>query len=217
MPVLTRDNLVAAIKREARIANTELDTLIGEVLDGVVEDTFYNQRCPELKAVTTSFTLVNATATTALPGSFQHIEQLDYSTDSGTTYRQLWPKSDNVVYKSVGIPRWYEIQGTNLYLFPSSLILSTHTLKLTYYAKPTFTSGSTSFPVLRLQEPVKKEVISRLFLYHKDKMLHDAMVESSDKSLDKARSAVPEARNPDSIDTRQPNFEVAPQYTKGAP
>ncbi len=220
MPTLTRTQLIADIKLEARITGTELDTMIDGILSGVVEDCFFKERCFELRVV--NAVLANPTVSTgiiALPAAFQHIDQVRYATSASAltsiTAKPLFPKTDFVNYVSIGIPKWFEIQGTNIYVFPYSLVATTHRVYIDYYSKPTFTSGSDSFPVLRLQESVKKEAIARLHLWHKQRDDAGVMMSLTDRSRAAGNAANPEQREVAPVDTRKPDYHTTPSGAKG--
>lgn len=213
MAALTRTNLIAAIKLEARITTTDLDTIIGSMLDDCVEDMFSKERCYELRVADHALTPTLATATMALPANFHHIDQVKFNRTSTvtTTIRHLFPKNDFVQYKTVGTPQFYEIQGTNLYVFPFSLLTTAHRILITYYKKPTFASGSDTFEVVRLQAALKKECIARIHAYQKQREDANWILENSDRSLGKGMDANPEGRERTSIDTRQPDFRTKPE------
>lgn len=212
---MTKTQLRAAIKREARIASTtDLDDMIYEIIDDVVADTFYKERCYELRVIGTGTAMANATATIALPADFQHVDEVRVSTDSGVTFTHLEPKNDFVYNKLTGTPLFWQIVGVTLYCFPYSLVTTSYKIYLDYFKTPTFAVDADVFPVFRLQAAVKKEVIARLLEYHNNIEQAKRMLESAAGSFERGSQANLEARGRSAIDTRSPNFETVPQDTK---
>jgi len=215
MAVMTKTQLRDAIKREARQqSTTDLDTMIYDIIDDVVADTFYRERCYELRVIGTGTAMASATATIALPADFQHVDEVRFSTDNGVTFLHLFPKNDFVYNQLTGTPRFWQIVGTNLYVFPYGAVTTSHKIYLDYFKLPTFASDSDPFPVFRLQAGVKKEVMTRLLEYMGQLDQASKMLESSRMSFERGKSANLEARERDSADTREPNFRPVPPETK---
>lgn len=215
MALLTKTQLRDAIKREARIQSTnDLDTMIYDIIDDVMTDTFSKERCYELRVIGSGTAMANATPTITLPADFQHVDEVRFSTDNGVTFTHLWPKNDFSYNVPTGTPKWWQIVGATLYSFPYSLVTTSHKIYLDYFKVPTFAADSDSFPVLRLQAAVKKECITRLLEYMNQLEQAQRMVASMGASLERGKSANLEARGRDSSDTRDPNFGPVPEDTK---
>lgn len=215
MALLTKTQLRDAIKREARQQSTnDLDTMIYEIMDGVLNDMLSKERAYEMKVIGSGTACANATATINLPGDFMHVDEVRFSTDSGVTQQYVFPKNDFSKITTVGTPKWWQIVGTTLYFFPYSLVTTSHKIYLDYYKTPTFASDSDNFPVLRFQEPFKKECVQRLLEYVKELDQAERMGTSADKSMSRAKDANREGRGRDSVDTREPAFGTVPEDTK---
>lgn len=171
---MTRLQLITAIKREARIKNsTNLDTMVGEILNDVLVDycnkTFYW----ELMKTDTAITAIAATGQYSLPADFQNLKQVRYGVGaSPVTMRQLLPQYDTIRRTSTyGLPMYFYLSsGSKLNVFPYSTIAVGDTILIDYYINPTtnFTADGDNFPVPRIEAAVKKEVIARLERFHND-------------------------------------------------
>lgn len=209
MAAMTRAQLLASIKREARVnSTTDYDTLIGEIIDDVMADVFSKERCYELRVIGTGTAMTNATATVALPENFQHVDEVRFTTDSMATYTRLSPKDDFTANAKVGSPKFWQIVGSNLYVFPYSQVTSSHQIYLDYFKTPTFASDDDVFEVFRLQAAVKKECITRVLEYLNQLEQASRMLSSAEMSLSRGKAANLEGRDRDSIDTRQPTPTV---------
>lgn len=212
---MTKTQLRDSIKREARQQSTnDLDTMIYEIIDDVVSDVFSKERCYELRVIGAGTAMTNATATISLPNDFQHVDEVRFSTDNGVTAPRLFPKNDNSQNTQVGTPKWWQIVGSALYVFPYSGVTTSHKIYLDYFKVPTFAADSDVFPVFRLQSAVKKEVIQRLLEYINSMDRAKAMADSMQMSLVRGKSANLEGRELDSSDTREPSFRTVPPDSK---
>lgn len=215
MAILTKTQLRDAIKREARIQTTnDLDVMIYDIMDGVVTDIFTKERCYELRVINAPITMTAATPTVTLPNDFMHVDEVFFSVDSGTTQLRLWPKNDFSYVQPTGTPKWWLLQGANLFVFPYSLVTTSHKIYLNYFKFPTFVADSDNFPVLRLQEGFKKLCVTRVLEYHNSLEQAARMLTGADTSMTSGKAANLEGRERDSIDTRQPGFGTVPADTK---
>lgn len=215
MAALTKTLLRDSIKREARIASTnDLDAMIYEIIDDVVADTFYKQRCFELLVIGAGTAMTNASPLITLPGDFQHVAEVRFSTDSLVTQTKLVQQNDFVENTLTGTPKFWKIVGATLYCFPYSLVLNTHKIYLDYFKAPTFAADGDVFQVFRLQAAVKKECLTRVLDYHKDVEQAQRMAASAESSLSRGMDANRIARGRDAKDLRAPNFETVPQDTE---
>lgn len=212
---MTKTQLRDSIKREARIQTTnDLDVTVYDIMDGVYTDVFSKERCYELRIIGTGTTMANATPTVALAADFMHVDEAFFSTDNGVTQTRLWPKNDFAYVQPTGTPKWWMLQGTNLYVFPYSLVTTSHKIYLNYFKIAAFTADSDTFPVLRLQEAYKKLCVTRVLEYHNNLEQAARMLTGADTSLTSGKAANLEGRERDSIDTRQPGFGTVPADTK---
>ncbi len=168
----TRTQLIAAIKREARISNsTNLDPMVDDILNDVTRDYCNRAFNFELLQTNQAITPIAATGSYALPAGFFGLKEIRYGIGAvPTSMRQLKLRTPVVRRMgNTGYPFFYYLSaGPNLNIFPYSAIVSTDTLQIDYYVDPItlFTSGSANFPVPRLEAAVKKEVIMRLDKFH---------------------------------------------------
>lgn len=214
MAAMTKTQLRDAIKREARVNTADLDTLIYEIMDDVIADIFSKERCYELRVIGTGTAMSTGVATITLPTDFQHVDEVRWSIDSGVTFEPVKPKNDAVYNSKIGAPKFWQLVGATLYVFPYSQVTTAHKIYLDYFSLPNFDEDSDLFPVFRLQAAFKKECITRVLDYHNQLQQSERMLASAGQSLERGKSANLEARNLDSADTRQPNFETVPKDTK---
>ena len=172
---MTRANLILAIKREARVKNsTNLDTMIGEILDDVTTDYCNRQQHFELRKVDTAITLTAGVGQYALPADFNSIACVRYALQASNfnNYRELRPKTATIKRTSPnGWPFYYFLsQGFEINIFPFNAVSSADSMLIDYFVTPLsiFSASGDEFPVPRLESTVKKEVIMRLEKFHND-------------------------------------------------
>lgn len=215
MALMTRTQLRDAIKLESRLTDTDLDTMIYQIMDGVLDTIMFAERIDEQLVIDTTGLIPSAgSGVIALPASFQHFKQVRFSVNSGVDLIQLYPANDMTLVKSVGTPTHYLKQGTNIFVFPYSLILTTHRVYVDYYSKPTFSSDSDNFPALRLQDAFKQQVLARLMTWHSDMEKMQAMKTGGKEDQGLVMKSTPVARTIAPIDTRQPDTFTRPEEVR---
>ncbi len=87
--------------------------------------------------------------------------------NSGYIY-SLHPRSGFVDTPMGHTPRWYELTGNSISVFPWDEVPAGDTLLVDYYKIPDTLSGTMPFPVPRLVPTVKLEVIHRVMIFNRD-------------------------------------------------
>ena len=192
---MTRTQLIDAIKREARVKNsTDLDTMIGEILDGILSDYCLKADYYEMLKTDITVTTIAATGQYALPADFQKIKEIRFAIGSSpVNWLQLLPRTDTVrrTY-SAGRPYFYFMStGNKINIFPYDGILTTDQLKIDYYILPSsvFSTSGHEFPIARIQEAVKKETVARIERYHNDNQGDQLTSQDATTSFVAAQSA----------------------------
>jgi hypothetical protein len=172
---MTRLQLVTAIKREARIKNSSnLDVMIGNILDDVTTDYCNRQQYFELRKTDVDVPLTDSIGQYDLPADFNTIAEVRYAIENANfnNYRVLKPKTATIKRTSSnGWPFYFFLtQGFQINIFPFNAVSSGDSMLLDYFITPLsiFSADSDEFPVPRLQSAVKKEVIMRLEKFHND-------------------------------------------------
>jgi hypothetical protein len=146
---MTRTDLITAIKREARIKNsTNLDTMVGEILDDVVTDYCNRQQYFELRKVDTVITLTDGVGQYALPIDFNTIAEVRYAlqVSNFNNYRVLRPKTATVKRTNPnGWPFYFFLsQGFEINIFPYDAVSSADSMLIDYFITPlsVFSAGA---------------------------------------------------------------------------
>lgn len=157
-----------SIKQEARVkVSTNLDDMINQIIWELLRDYGNKARYREVLQIDTPITLVAAQATYALPVDFQHMQSMRYSVQ-GTQFTPLYEFNEGFVRISdVGYPRYWQLSADGIMVFPSSQILTTNTLFISYYSDPSasYLLDADAFPIPRLEGAVKKGAIARVLRY----------------------------------------------------
>lgn len=175
--------MIDDIKVEGRIKGADnLDitclALINELLLAHTE----TERYSKFVKVGVAITLVAATGFYDLPDDFQNIRTVYWWRDGQQVEsRTLRQKNDFVERSRDGTePKYYEIVGDQISVFPSDGILITDNLTIDYWGEPDALVPSDTFPIAKLYPVIKREVISRIHLLNKDFNSSDRMAQGAD-------------------------------------
>lgn len=181
---MTLAQILVAIKDEARVkTGTNLDAMIKLIVQELLRDHGNKARFREVLAIDTPVTLVGAQSTYALPVDFQHMQAVRYSLD-GNRFRPLYEFNEGQLrVSSVGYPRYYQLCSTGLLLFPSSLVLASQSLLISYYKDPAslYLVDADAFPIPRLEPSIKKNAIARVIRYMQN--LKEAQMVTADAAM----------------------------------
>lgn len=166
----TLQQLTNEIKHESRVKGTDQqDDFIHDTINEVLVQHTEKQRFDEMYVPDYSLALSDGVGTYTLPANFQHLREVRFAQDN-TAFRQIDVRN---VYdqkaRNVGFPRFLEKTGSSIRLFPYDGIRSTMGVQIDYYKTPDpLASSGDLFPIEKLINPVKREVISRVHLYYKE-------------------------------------------------
>lgn len=164
-PTLTE--LRDLIKIEARVKGSDnldpwIDALVNELLCNYAQNNRYFEFLQTNQPVTT--TLNNGLY--PLPDDFIAMRLVRYKqTPRGYTYT-LNPRPQYIETARGMRPKWYDVVGTNIDIFPADDVPANDTLLLDYWSFPQTLTGPDVFPVPKLVTPVKLEAVRRTMLYN---------------------------------------------------
>ena len=182
--------LLDEIKRESRVKGSDnLDTFIKTVINELLLDYAEKIRYFELLLKDQPITLIEATGTYDLPDDFHKMRAVRYTIGSGLPY-SIYPRGQYVPNTAGGNPRFYELAGATITIFPATNIKEVDTLALDYYKYPTeLALDGDIFPIPRLIGPLKLKAIHRVLIYNRELNVSAAM--RGESMEQEYRSAVP--------------------------
>lgn len=192
---MTKAQLRTAIKREARIlANSDLDTLVDDIVVDILRDLCNLARYHELFVEGAVVTLVAAQQEYSLPNDYQHMGILRFGRGPNpTTFRDLKLQTGAVKQTwNVGYPLFYRlIRGNKISIYPYINLLTTDQLLLDYYIDPLsiFDAEDDDFPVPRLEGAVKKQAIARVQRFSSSLPEAQASTQDASGSINAANAA----------------------------
>lgn len=165
--------LLDTIKAECRIkASDNLDEWVKDVINQELRTLCANAEYPELLVPFATVAITSdAQSLFALPVGVRQIVAVEYAQDGvDPHWRPLSLRNSYIVSMVSGTPNWYFRAGNNLYVFPYSLITTTHALRISYYKTVTsLVADGDLIEVPDLEEPLIQRVIARVLRYHKDR------------------------------------------------
>lgn len=156
------------IKIEARVKGSDdldswIDALVNELLANYAQNGRYFEFLLTNQPVTT--TLNNGTY--ALPDDFIAMRMIRYQENSNSRYiRTLNPRPQYIETARGQRPRWYELAGSSILIFPFDDVPANDTLLLDYWSFPQTLINASVFPVPKLLTPVKLEAVRRTLIYN---------------------------------------------------
>lgn len=165
----TLDVLREQIKTESRVKGSDnLDTFIDGIVNELLLDYAQKNRYFEFLVTNSSITTLFGISSYALPADFMNIRLVRYrQTPTGYT-RTLRPRSTFVDTANGQTPRYFEIVGDSIEVFPFEQLPADDFLLIDYFKIPDTLTGPDIFPIPRLLPSVKLEAIHRVLLYNRD-------------------------------------------------
>lgn len=164
--------IIDSIKGECRVAaSTDLDDWIKDVINQEYVDLCANADFDELLVPEATVTITSdAQSQYDLPVDLRKLLGVEFASDADDPYwRPLIARNARTRSYTHGTPEWYYKAGNKLNIFPASLIVTDHVLRISYYKKPTALVDDTDvMEVEKLETPLIKKVVARVLRYHKD-------------------------------------------------
>ena len=163
-PTLTE--LREQIKQEARVKGADnLDTFIDNTINELLCDYAAKNRYFEFLETNHPITTVLNTGNYALPDDFIEARMIRYQNINGYT-RTLNLRPVYIETARGHSPKWYELAGGNLLIFPFDDVPVGETILIDYYKFPETLVSASVFPVPKLVAAIKRETIHRVLLYN---------------------------------------------------
>jgi hypothetical protein len=163
---LTVATLRDQIKREGRISGS--DNLDGFILDLINELLLeYTEKNRYFELLTTNYTVPTVAAQTGytLPTDFFAERLVRYQSANGSPFT-LRKRTEWIENPRGTMPRWYEIVGTVLNIFPYTDVPDADTIYLDYYKYPQTLATGDVFPIPRLLPTLKIRAVHRVLIYN---------------------------------------------------
>lgn len=178
------------IKIEARVSgandlDTFIDALVNELLANYAQKGRYFEFLLTNQPVTT--TLNNGTY--ALPDDFIAMRLIRYQQEVTQYVYTLNPRPQFIDTARGLRPKWYDLVGATIEIFPSDDVPAGDTLLLDYWSFPQTLTSNSVFPVPKLLTPVKLEAVRRTLIYNNQ--LQAAQILKGDAAENEVRSRKP--------------------------
>lgn len=192
MPTYTFLDLVTAVKEEGRVdRGNDLDAMIKRIINEIMVKHCRNKEFPDLFTPNTAITIPsNGIDHFALPADFAKVNQVVFSTNSGTNFVRLKKKNVYSLPYLTGFPQWWYTAGSQLYLYPYTEIVTggTHVLRIDYYKLPVLLVGDTDpLTIDDLYPVIINETLSRVRRYHQDETGAQAFKKDSQDAMTTAQ------------------------------
>lgn len=156
------------IKIEGRVKGADnLDLFIDGLVNELLLDYAQKNRYFEFLQTNVPITTLKATGNYDLPDDFMSMKLVRHRNTNGYT-RTLNFRNGFIETANGNLPRWYELAGNQLVIFPVDNLVADETLLIDYYKVPETLTANDIFPVSRLLPTVKLEAISRVLIYNKE-------------------------------------------------
>lgn len=163
---ITVDVLRTQIKKESRVSGSDnLDDYILDLINELLLDYIEKNHYYELLIPNSPITTIAATGNYPLPASFYAERLVRYQSLNGSPFT-LRKRNEYLENARGRMPRYYEVNGTNLTIFPSDDVPAGDTVLLDYYKYPNVLITSDVFPIPRLLPTLKLRAIHRVLLYN---------------------------------------------------
>lgn len=157
------------IKKESRIKGSDnLDDFVDGLVNELLCDYVQKSRFFELLNTNVPITTTLNNGTYSLPDDFIVMRMVRYKeTASNSNFiRTLNPRPQYIETANGQRPRWYDLAGNSLLIFPFDVVPANDTLLIDYYKFPATLEADDIFPIPRLVAPVKLEAIRRVLLFN---------------------------------------------------
>jgi hypothetical protein len=170
MPTSNRPTLATLrdlIKIESRVKGADnLDGYIDALVNELLLDYAQKNRYFEFLITNSPITTLAATGSYTLPTNFMSMRMVRYRDVNSGAVRTLNIRPQYIDTALGSLPRWYELAGDKLVIFPVDDLQAGNTLLLDYYKVPDTLTANDPFPIPRLLPTVKLEAISRVLIYN---------------------------------------------------
>lgn len=157
------------IKKEARVKGSDnLDDFIDSLVNEILCNYAMAKRYFEFLVVNQSVTTTLNNGSYSLPARLIALKSVRYKETNSSYIRTINPRPSYIENANGQIPKWYDVAGTNLEIFPYDNVPAGDTLLLDYWQYPATLTASTVFPIPRLVNPVKMDCIKRVLIFNKD-------------------------------------------------
>lgn len=157
------------IKIEARVKGADnLDAFIDATINELLLDYAQKNRYFEFLVTNSPVTTVLATSGYTLPTDFMNIRLVRYRQTSTGYTRTLEPRSSFVNTPNGRLPRYYDLAGNQIQVFPFDDLPEGDILLIDYHKIPDTLTGASVFPVPRLLPSVKLDTIHRVLLFNRE-------------------------------------------------
>lgn len=154
------------IKIEARVKGSDnLDSFINALVNELLLDYAQKNRYFEFLITNSPITTIAATGSYSLPTDFMSMRMVRHRNEHGYT-RTLNARNGFIETANGTLPRWYDLAGNQIVIFPIDDLQAAETLLLDYYKVPDTLADADPFPIPRLLPTVKLTAISRVLIYN---------------------------------------------------
>ena len=158
--------LVDDIKIEARVKGSDnLDTWILNLVNQLLLDYCEKNQYFELLVTNSTIATLQATQDYALPTDFGRERLIRYMPVNGTS-RTLWKRNQFLENPRGTLPRWYEVHGTVLSIFPVTNMPAGDSLLIDFWKLPTTVVLGDQFPIPRLLPSLRMRAVTRVLTYN---------------------------------------------------
>ena len=158
--------LVDDIKIEARVKGSDnLDAWILNLINQLLLDYCEKNQYFELLITNSVIATLQATATYTLPTDFGRERLVRYLPVNGTS-RTLVKRNQFLENPRGTLPRWYEIHGTVLDIFPVTNMPAADSILIDYWKLPTTLILGDTFPIPRLLPTLRTRAVTRVLIYN---------------------------------------------------
>jgi hypothetical protein len=163
---LTLAQLREQIKIEGRVKGSDsLNLYIDGVVNELLLDYAQKNRYFEFLVTNVAIPTLEATGSYDLPSDFMSMRLVRYRTANGYT-RTLKARPPFIETANGTLPRWHEVAGDQIIIFPVDDLPAAETLLIDYFKVPETLTDDDPFPVPRLLPSVKLQAISRVLIYN---------------------------------------------------
>lgn len=157
------------VKIESRVnGSANLDIFIDALINELLSDFAGKNRYFELLIINQEISTILNSGIYNLPDNFVAMRLVRYKQTNTNYFYTLNPRPQYIETARGRRPKWYDVAGNTLSIFPSDDIPANDTIFLDYYKYPQLLTGTSIFPIPKLVAPVKLEAIRRVLIYDND-------------------------------------------------
>lgn len=170
MPTSNRPTLAELrnlIKIESRVKGADnLDGYIDALVNELLLDYAQKNRYFEFLITNSPIVTTLAGGSYSLPTDFMAMRMVRFRMEASGSVRTLNLRPQYIETARGTMPKWYELAGDSLVIFPVDDLKAGDTLLLDYYKVPDTLAAGDAFPIPRLLPTVKLAAISRVLIYN---------------------------------------------------